>query len=178
MLKINKSIQVAASRSDAFTLFTKNIAQWWPPGVKSQPAPAAYIDPVVGGRWYEVAVDKSECVWGNVLAWAPSHSLTLSWKIGADGQFDSDLHTEVEVLFRTSSSRTATVSLEHRHLEHYGDKAMAQRTELGSSTGWIGILEHFALHCAAVSSARRETANGRGAREREEQATGRALGYR
>jgi hypothetical protein len=158
MLKISKSIQVAASRSDAFTLFTRDMRTWWPPGPQPWPAPVACLEPFVGGRWYEQAVDRSEHLWGHVLAWAPLHGVTLSWKIGADGEFDEELHTEVEVLFKTLSTHTATVSLEHRHLEGYRDRAMAQRHELGSSTGWSGVLEHFARHCAAVNAARQETA--------------------
>jgi len=104
----------------------------------------------LGGRWYERSVDRSETSWGRVLAWAPPHSLVLSWQIGADGEFDPELETELELGFVARSEQWTLVCLEHRRLDRYGDDAEAQRSLLASDVGWSGILEHFKRHCDRV----------------------------
>jgi len=48
------------------------------------------------------------------------------------------------------------VSFEHRPLERYGPAAESHRRLLDSSVGWIGVLGHFARHCAAASPLARD----------------------
>ena len=50
------------------------------------------------------SVDGSECAWGGVLAWEPSHRLLLAWQITADWRYDLKLETEVEVTFVAEGS--------------------------------------------------------------------------
>jgi uncharacterized protein YndB with AHSA1/START domain len=86
-----------------------------------------------------------------VLVWTPPHGLVLGWQVGADGEFDPDLHTELELSFVAISAKLTRVSLEHRHLERYGAAAAQQAAVLSSAVGWVGILEGFARHCSPVA---------------------------
>jgi uncharacterized protein YndB with AHSA1/START domain len=157
MTKIRASIQVAQPPADAFRHFTQGIDRWWPPLGRSKGAPQVFIEGEVGGRWYERAADGREIVWGPVLAWTPPHALVLAWQVGANGDIDAELATEVEVGFVAAAEGAAStlVTLEHRHLERYGAAAAAQEAALSSAVGWIGILERFAQHCAAERGAGR-----------------------
>lgn len=152
-MNIRKTIQVKASQRETFSMFTLRHGQWWPPVGQPQPAPTAFIEPHVGGRWFERDVNQNDYVWGKVLAWNPPRRLLLSWQIGADGEFDPDLHTELELRFIGLAPDATLVWLEHRHLERYGHAAESQRAILASDVGWIGILEHFARHCNQASDA-------------------------
>jgi hypothetical protein len=155
MLRIRRTVLVAAPQVEAFQVFTAGLGQWWPPVGQPQPAPVALMERGVGGRWYERGVDGVEHEWGRVLAWDPPAGLALSWQIGADGDFDPRLQTEVRVSFTALLQGSTLVSLEHGHLERYGGAAQSQWSALDSDAGWIGILEHFAQHCAAVAEAKR-----------------------
>ena len=74
---------------------------WWPPAytIGKSPMKSIVIEPRVGGRWFEVGEDGSECQWGDVLIWDPPHRLALAWPINLDWQFDRSLLTEVAVEF-------------------------------------------------------------------------------
>src|SRR5690349_13559463 len=98
---IAKSITVRASLERAFKVFTVDPITWWPPAytIGSSPMKSIVIEPFVGGRWFEIDEDGSECQWGDVLAWDPPHSLTLAWRINLDWTFDPSLLTEVAVQF-------------------------------------------------------------------------------
>src|ERR1700724_525804 len=83
---VRKQVHVKAPPERAFEVFTAGFARWWP--ASHHIGAAAYknslIEPRVGGRWYEIDEDGSECDWGEVLAWQPPRRLMLSWRIGAD----------------------------------------------------------------------------------------------
>jgi uncharacterized protein YndB with AHSA1/START domain len=155
MQKIRTTLLVASLQAEAFEEFTRHLDQWWPPVGRGAAAPKAFVEPEVGGRWFERDTNRVEQVWGVVLEWNPPHGLTLSWQVAADGDFHPDLKTEIEVCFTMLSPTATLVSLEHRHLERYGAAAAAQRTALASTVGWPGILEHFARHCVRVVETRR-----------------------
>jgi uncharacterized protein YndB with AHSA1/START domain len=151
MTKIRATIQVAVPPADAFSHFTQGLDSWWPPTGRAQAAPQVFIECRPSGRWYERDTNGNECVWGRVLTWMPPHGLVLSWQVGADGEFDPDLHTELELSFVAISAKLTRVSLEHRHLERYGAAALEQAAVLSSAVGWVGILEGFARHCSPLA---------------------------
>jgi uncharacterized protein YndB with AHSA1/START domain len=153
MMKIRASLQVAAAPADAFTHFTQGLDQWWPPRGRAHDAPRVFMEPHVGGRWYERDAGGREWVWGQVLAWLPPDSLLLSWQVGADGEVDPALHTEVALSFESMAAGRTRLSIEHRHLERYGAAAAEQELLFSSAVGWIGILECFARHCSSVTAA-------------------------
>lgn len=101
------------------------------------------IEPRVGGRWYEVGVDGSECDWGRVLAYEPPHRIVLAWQLDAQWRYDPELVTEVEVRFSAVEGGTL-VELEHRNLERYGAAAEQVRSAIDSDGGWPRELRLFA----------------------------------
>lgn len=147
---VRKSIFVNASREHAFDVFTSGIGQWWPKThhIGKSDLDRPVIEPKVGGRWYEVAVDGSQCEVGQVLVFDPPARLVLIWQLQADFTFDPDLLTEVEVRFTPEGAGTR-VDLEHRDLERLGDGADKLREAVDSPGGWSGLLALFAEAAAS-----------------------------
>jgi uncharacterized protein YndB with AHSA1/START domain len=142
---VRKSLHVNASAARAFDVFTQHIMRWWPPShtlVKS-PLKEIIIEPFVGGRWYQLGEDGSECDNGSVLAWNPPHRLLLKWQLNSDWQSDPNLYTEVEIKFIAESESRTRVELEHRLLERMGEKAGITRDRIDSPNGWTAILEAY-----------------------------------
>ena len=147
---VRKQFTVAATPERAFEVFTAGFARWWPGAshhIGQAPYKTAVLEPRVGGRWYEIGEDGSQCEWGDVLAWEPPSRLLLAWRIGADWQYHADLETEVEVTFVAEKDGTR-VTLEHRRLERMGEAAESLRVQIDSEGGWTGIL---ALYAAEAS---------------------------
>lgn len=142
---VRKSIFVQAPPERAFDVFANGIGRWWPKSHKigSVDVDRPVIEPRGGGRWYELGVDGSECDIGKVAVWDPPSRLVLIWQLNAEWQFDSQLETEVEVLFTGEGSGTR-VDLEHRNLERLGETAEGMRQAIDSPGGWSGLLALFA----------------------------------
>lgn len=119
---IHKAIIVNASQEHAFTVFTKGFDMWWP-RVQHRGKPPLkefVLEARLGGRWYEIYVDGSECDWGQVIAWEPPVRFTLTWQITEEYEFDPDLRTEVEVTFESLGVNRTRVILEHKYLDRFG----------------------------------------------------------
>jgi uncharacterized protein YndB with AHSA1/START domain len=147
---VKKSIEVRGPPERAFHVFTERMTEWWPletHHIGKAKATKAVMEPFVGGRWYERGEDGSECEWGKVLAWEPPGRLVLSWEITCDWHHDAVLQTEVEVRFTKKGAGTE-VSLEHRMLERYGEKAEEMRGIFDAEGGWRGLLGAFAARAA------------------------------
>ena len=142
---VRKSIFVNAPQALAFEVFTSGIGRWWPKSHKIGPAELVrpVIEPKVGGRWYELDSDGSECDIGKVAVWDPPARLLLIWKLNAQWKFDSALITEVEVTFSAEGGGTR-VNLEHRHLERLGETAEQMREAIDSPGGWSELLALYA----------------------------------
>lgn len=147
---VRKSIFVDSSQEDAFALFTSGMASWWPKSHKLTDADleGQFIETHQGGRWYQRAVDGSECEVGSVATWDPPSRLVLIWRLDAEWTYDPDLATEVEVRFMPEGSGTR-VELEHRNLEQIGERADGFREAIDSPGGWSGLLELYAAAAAA-----------------------------
>ena len=144
---VRKSVRVNVPPARAFEVFTADIARWWPASHTLLKAPyqATIIEPHIGGRWYQVATDGSECDNGKVRVWEPPSRLVLVWQIDPQWQYDPDLDTEVEVNFTADGAGTL-VALEHRHIERMGEGAQAAHTAVGAPNGWTAILEEYRKH--------------------------------
>jgi uncharacterized protein YndB with AHSA1/START domain len=147
---VRRTLTVRAPQARAFEVFTAGFGRWWPVGhsIGKSPQKAAILEPRVGGRWYEIGEDGSECQWGEVLVFEPPSRLVLAWQINAEWRFDPDLVTEVEVRFAAEGPNATRVELEHRHLERLGEAAERARAAFDSPGGWGGILERFAQAAA------------------------------
>ena len=104
------------------------------------------IEPRVGGRWYEVGEDGSQCEWGRVLAWEPPAHLRLSWHLNGKFQYDNDVESEVDIYFIAENANVTRIELEHRIM---APDAEALRAGVDSSGGWSVLLESFAKEAAA-----------------------------
>jgi uncharacterized protein YndB with AHSA1/START domain len=144
---VRKSIKVSASPARAFELFTAGMHQWWPRAHSLNPrAERATViaEPRPGGRWFERAVDGTECDWGRVLAWEPPQRVLFAWQLDETWRFNPAFSTEVEVRFEPAGENATQVVLEHRQLERYGVHAEKTRAGLDSAEGWMGGLLQFA----------------------------------
>ena len=144
---VRKSIAVSTSPDRAFALFTGGMHQWWPRAHTLNPKAeraAVIAEPRAGGRWFERAVDGTECTWGQVLAWEPPHRVILGWQLDEQWQYNPAFLTEVEIRFESKDGKSTHVTLEHRNHERYGVHAATLRAGLDSDEGWMGGLRGFA----------------------------------
>jgi uncharacterized protein YciI/uncharacterized protein YndB with AHSA1/START domain len=143
---IKKEISVKTSAARAFAIFTDGIDSWWPRQhhIGASPLKRTLIEPRVGGRWYSISEDGSECDVGRVLTWDPPNRLVLSWNITAEWTFDPSFVTEVEVRFKQVAPKQTAVSFEHRLLERYGAAGPEMRERMAAPEGWDVTFENFA----------------------------------
>ena len=141
---VRKSLRVSAAPARAFEVFTAGMSRWWPPShtILKSPFKDSIIEPRVGGRWYHVGQDGSECETGTVRVWEPPSRVVLVWRLNAKWEYEPDLDTEVEVTFTPDGGGTNVV-LEHRHIERMGEGADTARAAVDGPNGWSGILEEF-----------------------------------
>jgi uncharacterized protein YndB with AHSA1/START domain len=146
-----REVLVETSQARAFEVFTAGIDRWWPREhhIGKSPLARAVLEPGVGGRWYSICEDGTECDVGKVLVWDPPRRLVLAWQITARWQHDPSFLTEVEVVFTAEGPKRTRVALEHRNLERFGEHAEAIRKSIGADTGWGRILESFAASAVA-----------------------------
>ncbi|MDB5431131.1 MAG: ATPase [Caulobacter sp.] len=142
---VRKTVTVKATPARAFEVFTAGFDRWWPRShhIGGAELKQAFIEPRVGGRWYEVNSEGAECDWGKVLAWEPPGRLMLAWQIGFDWKYDPALVTEVEVVFTAVGEGMTRVDFEHRNLERMGANAVDARASLDNPNGWGAILQSF-----------------------------------
>lgn len=139
-LTVRKSLTVARSVEDAFSLFTEGMGSWWPLGrysVGEERAETAVVEGREGGRLYERMTDGTEADWGRVTTWEPPNRIAFSWQPNAD----APAATEVEVRF-TPDGEGTRVDLEHRGWERLGGRAKAASD--GYRGGWEEVLARYA----------------------------------
>jgi uncharacterized protein YndB with AHSA1/START domain len=142
---VRKTLTLRASPETAFRVFTEGFDRWWPRShhIGKAELKQAFIEPRVGGRWYETCVDGSECDWGDVLAWDPPRRLLLAWRLNAQWEYDPALLTEVEVNFVALGEGQTRIDFEHRGFERMGAGGEAARAGVDGPNGWGAILAEF-----------------------------------
>jgi uncharacterized protein YndB with AHSA1/START domain len=145
---VTTSIIVDVPVERAFTVFTEDMAGWWPPEHHIIEAPLAnmVVERREGGRIYDVGTDGSECQWARVLAYEPPNRFVFSWDISLQWQVEMDpaKTSEVEVRFIAEDQNRTRVELEHRHIDRHGDGWEAMRDGVGSPDGWNAGMTRFA----------------------------------
>jgi uncharacterized protein YndB with AHSA1/START domain len=150
---VRKSVRVRTSIERAFAVFVERMETWWPAThhIGDTPFEAIFVEPRVGGRWYERDVNGKLCDWGKVLAWDPPHRVTFSWHVGPghdspDWKFDPDMAkaSEVEIRFSAEGAGSTLVELEHSKLERHGEGYEQLRALFDGPGAWSGILAEFA----------------------------------
>ena len=151
---VQTSIVVDAPIDQAFTVFTDDIASWWPPEHHLGEIASMVFEPKVGGSVYDVTKDGAEIRWARVLAYEPPHRVVFSWDISLDWQIETDLArtSEVEVRFVAEGADRTRVELEHRHLDRHGKGFEGMRDAIGSPDGWDLGLQRFAGRLASAST--------------------------
>ena len=144
---VRASIVVEAPVERAFSVFTDQMASWWPPEhhiLQGELADMVF-EPRVGGQIYDRAKDGSECRWARVLVFEPPTRVVFSWDIDMRWQIESDADktSEVEVRFVPEDQDRTRVELEHRHIERHGEGWEQMRDAVGSPDGWGVGLRRF-----------------------------------
>jgi uncharacterized protein YndB with AHSA1/START domain len=142
-----KTVTVRAPPQRAFALFA-DIARWWPlTRVHTGPDPTGCaIEPRVGGRVFERAVDGRETPWGTVIAYDPPHRLAFSWIVG---DVPPEQAQRVDISFTPEGSGTR-VELTHSGWEKLGQAGAARRERY--DRGWVLVFEQcFAEYANATN---------------------------
>lgn len=114
---VRRAVVVNRSPEDAFELFTSRMATWWPLELASYGGPRAhqiFLEPWVGGRFFERFVDGDELQVGTVIACEPPRHIVFTWT-AADWEGES----EVAVAFSAVAGGT-NVEVIHRGFERLG----------------------------------------------------------
>jgi hypothetical protein len=79
---VRQSVHVELPPSEAFRLFTDGISEWWPlaegNSYGGDRAYSIFLEPVIGGRFFERFVDGDEMQVGTVLSCSPPDRIPLS----------------------------------------------------------------------------------------------------
>jgi uncharacterized protein YndB with AHSA1/START domain len=150
---VRSSVVVAAPVDEAFSVFTDDMASWWPPDhhILQSELASMEFEPRVGGAIVDHGVDGSSCRWARVLAYDPPHRVVFSWDITLAWQVETDpaRTSEVEVTFTPAGDGRTLVELEHRHIERHGDGWEQMHGAVGSPNGWDVGMRRFADRIAS-----------------------------
>ncbi len=146
---IVQTVEVKAPPARAFALFAGQIGTWWPgTTVGAQKHADIVIEPVTGGRVYEVDGEGNETPWGAVLAWDPPGRLLIDWQLGEGWKYEARCHTDLEILFEALASGGTRVTLTHSRLENFGVIAEDRAAQLRG--GWPSKVAGFADYADAA----------------------------
>jgi uncharacterized protein YndB with AHSA1/START domain len=145
---VEHRIVVDAPLERAFSVFTDDMASWWPPEhhmIQGEVSEMIF-EHRVGGQIIDRAADGSECRWARVLAYDPPHRVVFTWDISATWEIetDPDKTSEVEVRFIAESPQRTRVELQHSRLERHGEGWESVRDAVDSPGGWPLGLNAFA----------------------------------
>ena len=160
---IRKEVVVDVDPDRAFEIFTADMTSWWPSAhhIGSAPIDTIVVEPHAGGRWYTRHQDGTETSTGSVGAWDPPHRLVLTWQIGADWRYHSDLITTVELRFLEAGPGRTRVVLEHRDLDAFGADAAAMRTTFDAPDAWVATLQAYRAATDPVARTRADSGRAR-----------------
>jgi uncharacterized protein YndB with AHSA1/START domain len=143
---VRREVVVDVPPARAFELFTADMTSWWPADhhIGSAPIAEIVVEPRTGGRWFTRHEDGTETSTGVVVAWEPPGRFVVTWQIGADWKFHTDLVTTVEVRFEPVGDGRTRVRLEHRDLDAFGADAAAMKETFEDPGAWQATLRAYA----------------------------------
>jgi uncharacterized protein YndB with AHSA1/START domain len=150
---ITTGIDVAVPPQRAFDVFTLGLDRWWNRAHHLLPAELdeVGIEPFAGGRVWERCVDGTECAWGEVLTWEPPRTFAFAWRIGTNwGVPEPDAPYSVVTVTFTPTESGTRVDLVHSGLDAHGDGWQKIRENVGTGSGWPGLLELFSAEAVAA----------------------------
>ncbi|HEY0118501.1 MAG TPA: SRPBCC family protein [Cellulomonas sp.] len=146
---IRHEITLDVPQERAFALFTERFDEVKPRDhtLLTVPIARSVLEPFVGGRLYDLAVDGSTVTWGRVLVFEPPERFVFSWQLDPGFELESDpaRFSEVEVRFVSGSPGRTRVELEHRHLDRHGAAWESERDAVAGPNGWPLYLARFAV---------------------------------
>ncbi len=135
MMKVEKTIVIAAKPDRVWRAWTSEIARWWtkPYFIDAERAAGLVIEPQIGGRFMEKWGDGGAgYLLGHVVEWLPPNRLAFTWTekdwVGAS--------TVVKVQFEPDGQGTR-VTLVHEGFDRVPD-GEGQRS--GYDAGWGDLL--------------------------------------
>ncbi|MEL6915516.1 MAG: metalloregulator ArsR/SmtB family transcription factor [Pseudomonadota bacterium] len=149
-----KIITVPLPPAEAFTLFTRGLASWWPVESHSLSAEdaetpkALTVEEKEGGRIEETRQDGTRHPWGRFTAWEPGRRVAIRWHVGRP----EDQATVIDVRFEAQPNGTR-VTLIHDGWAALGEAGPDIRG--GYFVGWDMVLgQRFLGAChGALASA-------------------------
>jgi len=136
---VEKSVVVPLGPADAFDLFVRRLAEWWPLATRSvyvDDAASCHVEARVGGRLFERSRQGVEATWGTFKVLDEGVRAVFTWHPG----LPETAATEVEVTFTPLGAGTR-VDVVHRDWERLGARASFVRGLMDG--GWPGVLARF-----------------------------------
>ena len=144
---IKKELTVPLRPKDAFSLFTDDLAKWWPSETHSLSAARGerpqdvIVEPRTGGHIVETTDQGEIAHWGTITGWDPGRRLAIRWYVGRE----EEEATDITVVFIPTDTGTR-VELTHDGFDRLGREA--ETTCASYKTGWDHVLiERFGTYC-------------------------------
>ena len=138
LMAVHESVHVGCPVEEAFALFTTGMGEWWPLDKASYGGDRAkdiFLEPHVGGRFFERFVDGDELQVGTVVVCEPPWRIIFTWTTA-----DWEGETEVEVTFTPQDDGTR-VDLSHRGFDRIGPLGTDVAAKFRG--GWPGVMHAF-----------------------------------
>ena len=142
---VEQRVRVALAPPDAFDLFTRQMARWWPFAGHScfdAEARDVVFEPRIGGVVTELARDGRRMSWGTLTEWSPPGGFAMTWSPG----LDASQATLLQVRFTALEGGGTEVHVHHSGWAARGDQAQSKRD--GYRSGWAAVLGRY-VQCAS-----------------------------
>jgi len=147
---VEHRVRVSLAPDEAFDLFTRQIARWWPfrdHSCYGDEAADVLFEPRVGGAVTELARDGDRMAWGRITEWSPPHAMAMRWHPGLP-EADATL---LRISFTARLDGGTDVAVHHSGWEARGEEAAAKRDQYDG--GWPVTLAAFAAAANTPRSA-------------------------
>jgi len=134
---VTKKVRIRLAPAEAFDLFTRQLARWWPLAQFScggDDALDVQFEARVGGAVTENTRTGERHVWGTLTAWEPPHRFAMTWHPGTP--VAEATHLQVEFVAQHDGGTEV-------HLLHDGWEARDPGVRENYDGGWEAVLAQF-----------------------------------